>query len=106
MGVARPRHADGPQHRRRPRASSPPRPRSTSTRPSQDYAVRLVLATRDPVPHGSTRSSGYLAYGASPRATLGLVHAGRALALLRGRAYVLPQDVYDVAYDVLATAWS
>jgi len=43
----------------------------------------------------------YLTYGASPRASLGLVAGGRALALLRGRNYVLPQDVFDVAPDVL-----
>ena len=42
-----------------------------------------------------------IAYGASPRASLGLVAAGRALALLRGRDYALPQDVFDVAPDVL-----
>ncbi|HYD11083.1 MAG TPA: hypothetical protein VEA78_13360, partial [Acidimicrobiales bacterium] len=40
-------------------------------------------------------------HGASPRATLGLVAAGRAMALLRGRRYVLPQDIYDIARDVL-----
>ena len=40
-------------------------------------------------------------WGASPRATLGLVAGGRALALMRGRNYVLPQDVFDVAPDVL-----
>ena len=45
--------------------------------------------------------AGWVAYGASPRASLGLVAAGRALALLRGRDYVLPQDVLDVAADVL-----
>jgi hypothetical protein len=44
---------------------------------------------------------GLLAYGASPRASIGLIHAGRALALLRGRDHLLPQDIYDVAYDVL-----
>jgi MoxR-like ATPase len=43
-----------------------------------------------------------LAYGASPRATLGLVAAGRAVALLRGRDYVLPGDILDIAPDVLA----
>ena len=43
----------------------------------------------------------YIAYGASPRASMGLIAAGRAMALLRGRAYALPQDVYDIAYDVL-----
>jgi MoxR-like ATPase len=66
----------------------------------QDYAVRLVLATRDPKQHG-VAIEGLLAYGASPRASIGLVSAGRALALLRGRDHLLPQDVYDVAYDVL-----
>ncbi len=66
----------------------------------QDYAVRLVLATRDPLAHG-VEIGGLLAYGASPRASIGLIHAGRALALLRGRGHLLPQDVYDVAYDVL-----
>jgi MoxR-like ATPase len=58
-----------------------------------DYAVRLVLATRN--------LAGLISHGASPRATLGLVAASRALALLRGRDFVLPQDVYDVAPDVL-----
>jgi MoxR-like ATPase len=66
----------------------------------QDYAVRLVLATRNPKQHG-VDIEGLLAYGASPRASIGLVSAGRALALLRGRDHLLPQDVYDVAYDVL-----
>ena len=66
-----------------------------------DYSVRLVMATRDPVHHGLPDLDGVIAHGASPRATLGLVAAGRALALLRGRAYLLPQDVYDVGRDVL-----
>ena len=66
-----------------------------------DYAVRLVLATRHPEEHELRELDGLLAYGASPRASIGLVAAGRALALLRGRSYLLPQDVYDVAYDVL-----
>jgi MoxR-like ATPase len=66
----------------------------------QDYAIRLVLATRHPSEHG-VDIEGLLAYGASPRASIGLIDAGRALALLRGRDHVLSQDVYDVAYDVL-----
>jgi MoxR-like ATPase len=66
-----------------------------------DYAVRLVLATREPSAHGLEDVAPHIAHGASPRATLGLVAAGRALALMRGRNYVLPQDVYDVARDVL-----
>jgi MoxR-like ATPase len=66
----------------------------------QDYAVRLVLATRHPSEH-RVDIQGMLAYGASPRASIGLVAAGRALALMRGRDHLLPQDVYDIAYDVL-----
>jgi MoxR-like ATPase len=66
----------------------------------QDYAVRLVLATRHPEEHG-VKIDGLLSYGASPRASIGLISAGRSLAFLRGRDHVLPQDVYDIAYDVL-----
>ena len=66
-----------------------------------DYAVRLVLATRAPAEHGLDDIAHFVALGASPRATLGLVAAGRALALMRGRTYLLPQDVFDVARDVL-----
>ncbi|MDQ1373242.1 MAG: MoxR-like ATPase, partial [Actinomycetota bacterium] len=66
-----------------------------------DYAVRLVLATRAPDSVGLSEVASFVAHGASPRASLGLVAAGRALALLRGREYALPQDVYDVSRDVL-----
>jgi MoxR-like ATPase len=66
-----------------------------------DYAVRLVLATRAPAEHGLADLAPLIAHGGSPRATLGLVAASRALALLRGRQFVLPQDIYDVAPDVL-----
>ncbi|MEL7210404.1 MAG: AAA family ATPase, partial [Actinomycetota bacterium] len=66
-----------------------------------DYAVDVVLATRDPDEQGLSDLRELIAYGASPRASLGLVAAGRALALLRGRDYALPQDVFDVAPDVL-----
>ena len=66
-----------------------------------DYVVRLVVATRTPAEHGLADVAGWVAYGASPRATLGIVAAARALALIRGRDYVLPQDVLDVAPDVL-----
>jgi MoxR-like ATPase len=66
-----------------------------------EYAVRLVLATREPGAYGVPEVASALAYGAGPRASLGLVAAGRALALLRGRDYLLPGDVYDVAADVL-----
>lgn len=67
-----------------------------------EYVVRLILATRDPVRFGLPDVAPLLAYGASPRATLGLVAAARAQALLRGREYVLPEDVRELAADVLA----
>jgi MoxR-like ATPase len=67
-----------------------------------DYVVRLVVATRHPAEHGMPDVAQWVSYGASPRASLGLIAAGRALALLRGRDYVLPQDVLDIADDVLA----
>jgi MoxR-like ATPase len=66
-----------------------------------DYVVRLVYATRTPAEHGLTDVASWLAYGASPRASLGLIAAARALALVRGRDFVVPQDVLDVAPDVL-----
>ncbi|MFI6294467.1 AAA family ATPase [Nonomuraea sp. NPDC050790] len=67
-----------------------------------EYAVRLVYATREPERYAVTDVGRMLAFGASPRATLGLLAAARALALLRGREYVLPDDVRDVAHDVMA----
>jgi MoxR-like ATPase len=67
----------------------------------QDYAVRLVMATREPVRWGVPDLQGQVALGASPRGTLGLVAAARGLAVLRGRRFVVPQDVFDVAPEVL-----
>ncbi|MCL7457068.1 AAA family ATPase [Micromonospora echinofusca] len=67
-----------------------------------EYVVRLIFATRDPGRFGLPELAPLLAYGASPRATLGLVRAARAQALLRGREYVLPEDVRELAVDVLA----
>ena len=66
-----------------------------------DYAVNLVLATRDPAAHNLPELAGRIAYGASPRASLGLTAGARALALMRGRSYALPQDVFDIAPEVL-----
>lgn len=66
-----------------------------------DYVVRLVLATRTPGDHGLSDIASWVSYGASPRASLGIISASRALALVRGRDYVLPQDVVDVVPDVL-----
>jgi MoxR-like ATPase len=65
------------------------------------YAVRLVAATREPQKAGLADHKRFILYGASPRATIGMIEAGRALAFLRGRDYVLPEDVVDVAPDVL-----
>ena len=67
----------------------------------QDYAVRLVMATRDPARWGLEDLTRFIALGASPRGTLGLLAAARALAVLRGRRFVVPQDVFDVAPEVL-----
>ncbi len=65
------------------------------------YAVRLAKATRDPEAAGAPELAQYLLYGVSPRATIHLIEAGRALAYLRGRDYVLPRDIVDIAPDVL-----
>jgi MoxR-like ATPase len=64
------------------------------------YAVRLAAATRDPGRYGVPDLAPYLSYGASPRAPIHLIEAARALAYLRGRSYVLPQDVTDLVADV------
>jgi MoxR-like ATPase len=65
------------------------------------YAVQLVLATRRPAERGLADLERLIAFGASPRGSIGLVHTARALALLRGRRYALPQDVAELAPDVL-----
>jgi MoxR-like ATPase len=65
------------------------------------YAVRLVSATRHPERHDLADLKGLITYGASPRATIALTEGARALALLRGRGYVLPEDMVDLVPDVL-----
>ncbi len=65
------------------------------------YAVRLAGATRQPERYGIKDLAKYVSWGASPRATIHLVEGARALAFLRGRAYALPEDVADLAPDVL-----
>ncbi len=67
----------------------------------KDYLVDLVFATRDPAGHGLPELQPLVEYGASPRATLFLSLAARAHAFLRRRAFVTPEDVKAVAYDVL-----
>ena len=66
-----------------------------------DYAVRLATATRNPKAHGMPELERYITYGASPRASINLILTARALAFVRGRDYVLPQDVRDMALDVM-----
>ena len=66
----------------------------------KDYIVDMVLATRDPQAYGLDLN-GYIQNGASPRATINLTIAARASAFLQGRGYVTPQDVKDLAPDVL-----
>jgi MoxR-like ATPase len=66
----------------------------------KNYMVDLVLATRDPRPYGIDLN-GWVQCGASPRGTISLTLAARAHAFLQGRGYVTPQDVKDLAYDVL-----
>lgn len=65
------------------------------------YAVRLAGATRDPDRHGIKDLAEYVQFGASPRASIHLIEGARALAFLRGRQYMLPEDVTDMAPDVL-----
>jgi MoxR-like ATPase len=65
------------------------------------YAVRLSSATRYPDRHGLEELSPYITFGASPRASIHLIEGARALAFLRGRDYALPEDVMDLAPDVL-----
>ncbi|WP_067520086.1 AAA family ATPase [Nocardia uniformis] len=66
-----------------------------------DYVVRVIAATRKPAEFGMNDVAGWIAYGASPRASLGIIAAARAVALIRGRDYVVPQDVVEVIPDVL-----
>jgi MoxR-like ATPase len=66
-----------------------------------EYAVRIVTATRQPEDFGLKELKPYILFGASPRASINLILTGRALAFVRGRNYALPQDVLDMALDVI-----
>jgi MoxR-like ATPase len=66
-----------------------------------EFAVKLVTATRKPQDIGLKDVSRYIMFGASPRASINLILTARALAFVRGRHYALPQDVLDVALDVM-----
>jgi MoxR-like ATPase len=65
------------------------------------YAVQIASATRDPESVGLGELASYVSFGASPRGPISLMTASRALALIRGRDYVLPQDVRELAKDAL-----
>lgn len=66
-----------------------------------EYAVQLVTATRQPKIVGLPELGRYVMFGASPRASINLILAARALAFVRGRNYALPQEVLDIAPDVM-----
>ena len=65
------------------------------------YAVKLVSATRRPAQYGLADLAKYLTFGASPRATIGLIEGARALAYIRGRSYALPEDMTGLVADVM-----
>jgi MoxR-like ATPase len=67
----------------------------------RQYAVYLVTATRQPDLFSLGHLKRYISFGASPRASINLILGARALALLRGRTYVLPEDVWSLVPDVL-----
>ncbi|MEP6989224.1 MAG: MoxR family ATPase [Chloroflexota bacterium] len=66
-----------------------------------EFAVRMVSATRNPQEQGLKELKPYITFGASPRASINLILSARALAYIRGRGYALPQDVLDMALDVM-----
>ncbi|GIJ49214.1 MoxR-like ATPase [Virgisporangium aliadipatigenens] len=66
-----------------------------------EYAVRLANATREPAQVGLGDLARYVEFGASPRASINLILAARALAYVRGRDYVVPRDVTELAHDIL-----
>ena len=65
------------------------------------FSVRLAAATRDPEACGIPDVARYIMYGASPRASINLILSARALAFVRGRSYAVPQDIVDMALDVM-----
>ena len=106
------RHRRAPDRRRRRRPSRcSPRSGCSSLQRQVDgvfvdpalieYAVRMVSATREPEAHGIRDLGRYITFGGSPRASINLILTAKALAFVRGRDYALPQDVLDMALDVL-----
>ena len=67
----------------------------------EQYIAEIVFASRYPEQYGLKEMKHYIAYGASPRASINLALAARACAFIKRRGYVIPEDVREVAYDVL-----
>ena len=67
----------------------------------KEYVADIVDATRNPEKYNLNTVNGYIEYGVSPRASLWLILAGKAHAMLNGRGYVIPEDIKSVCYDVL-----
>lgn len=67
----------------------------------EQYILDLVLATRDPAKFGLTRMADFIAYGGSPRASINLALAGKVMAFISRRGYVIPEDIRAIAFDVL-----
>ncbi len=66
-----------------------------------EYSVKLVTATRQPQLVGKPELARFISFGASPRASINIILAARALAFVRGRTYILPQDARDIAPDII-----
>ncbi len=67
----------------------------------EKYIIEIVFATREPVAYGMQEEAAYIQYGASPRASIHLNLAAKAVAYMHGRDYVLPEDIKEIAFDVL-----
>jgi MoxR-like ATPase len=67
----------------------------------EEYIVELVFATRKPKEYGLKNEAQYIQFGVSPRASINMHRAAKAVAFLQGRDYVLPDDIKEIAYDVL-----
>ncbi|MCS6930422.1 MAG: MoxR family ATPase [Saprospiraceae bacterium] len=67
----------------------------------EQYILDIIFASREPARFGLAQLAPLISYGASPRATLALAQASRALAFIRGRSFVAPEDVRDVCFDAL-----
>jgi MoxR-like ATPase len=67
----------------------------------EKYIIELIFATREPATYGMKEEAGYIQFGASPRASINLNRAAKAVAYLEGRDFVLPEDIKEVAPDIL-----